>query len=215
MWFCGLEFEVDPRVIVPRSPIAELIGAGFAPWIAASRVQRILDIGTGSGCIAIACACALPAARVDAIDVSPDALQLARRNVARHGVGDRIRLLQGDVFEPVAGERYDIIVSNPPYVSAAEMDELPQEYRHEPALALEAGSDGLAVVRRILAAATAHLCDDGILVVEVGNSDERLERAYPRVSFTWLEFEQGGGGVFVLRRDELERHAAELAAALR
>ena len=203
MWFAGLEFEVDERVIVPRSPFAELVHAGFRPWIDPERVRRVLDVGTGSGCIAIACALAFPEARVDAVDVSPDALEVAARNVARHGVGDRLRLLQGDVFEPVGAARYDLIVSNPPYVSDAEMDALPVEYRHEPDLALRAGRDGLDVVRRILAGAAARLEPWGALFVEVGDSDERLQEAFPRLPFTWLEFEHGGGGVFMLRASEL------------
>jgi ribosomal protein L3 glutamine methyltransferase len=203
MWFAGLEFEVDERVIVPRSPFAELIHAGFRPWVDPGRIRRMLDIGTGSGCIAIACALAFPEASVDAVDVSPEALEVARRNVARHGVGDRVRLLRGDVFAPVGEQRYDLILSNPPYVSDAEMNALPAEYRHEPALALGAGSDGLDVVRRILAGAKRHLEPRGALFVEVGDSDERLERAFPGLPFTWLEFEHGGGGVFMLRRSEL------------
>jgi ribosomal protein L3 glutamine methyltransferase len=203
MWFAGLEFEVDERVIVPRSPFAELINAGFRPWIEPGRVHRILDIGTGSGCIAIACAVAFPQAQVDAVDVSPQALEVAGRNVARHHVGDRLRLLQGSVFEPLGAQRYDLIVSNPPYVSDAEMQALPDEYRHEPDLALRAGSDGLDVVRRILAGAKQHLEPGGVLFVEVGDSDERLQQAFPRLPFTWLEFEHGGGGVFMLRDSEL------------
>lgn len=203
MWFAGLEFEVDERVIVPRSPLAELINAGFRPWVEPGRVHRILDIGTGSGCIAIACAVAFPQAQVDAVDVSPQALEVAGRNVARHQVGDRLRLLQGSVFEPLGAQRYDLIVSNPPYVSDAEMQALPDEYRHEPDLALRAGSDGLDVVRRILAGAKQHLEPGGVLFVEVGDSDERLQQAFPRLPFTWLEFEHGGGGVFMLRDSEL------------
>jgi ribosomal protein L3 glutamine methyltransferase len=203
MWFSGLEFEVDERVIVPRSPFAELINAGFRPWIEPGRVHRILDIGTGSGCIAIACAVAFPQAQVDAVDVSPQALEVAGRNVARHRVGDRLRLLQGSVFEPLGAQRYDLIVSNPPYVSDAEMQALPDEYRHEPDLALRAGIDGLDVVRRILAGAKQHLKPGGVLFVEVGDSDERLQQAFPRLPFTWLEFEHGGGGVFMLRDSEL------------
>jgi ribosomal protein L3 glutamine methyltransferase len=213
MWFAGLEFEVDERVIVPRSPFAELIAAGFAPWIDPARVRRILDVGTGSGCIAIACAKHFVEARVDAVDLSPDALTVAARNVARHQVGDRLRLLQGDALEPVRGERYDLIVSNPPYVSHAEMDALPAEYGHEPDLALRAGADGLDVVRRILAGAAHMLEPDGALFVEVGDSDERLQSAFPRVPFLWLEFERGGGGVFMLTKGELERHRADLCGA--
>jgi ribosomal protein L3 glutamine methyltransferase len=213
MWFAGLEFEVDPRVIVPRSPFAELIAAGFEPWIDPARVARILDIGTGSGCIAIACAKRFEHALVDAVDLSADALALAARNVARHAVNERLRLLQGDVFEPLHDERYDLIVSNPPYVSHAEMDELPAEYRHEPDMALRAGPDGLDIVRRLLAGAARRLEPHGALFVEVGDSDERLQAAFPRVPFVWLEFEQGGGGVFMLTKHELERHRADLRGA--
>jgi len=199
MWFAGLEFEVDERVIIPRSPFAELVLSGFAPWIDATGVRRILDIGTGSGCIAIAGALAFPEATVDAVDVSPLALEVATRNVARHGVGGRLRLLQGDVYEPVGAATYDLIVSNPPYVSDREMNALPREYRHEPELALRAGVDGLDVVRRILAGAARHLAPDGALFVEVGDSDQRVQQAFPDLPFTWLEFEHGGGGVFLLR----------------
>jgi ribosomal protein L3 glutamine methyltransferase len=202
MWFAGFEFEVDERVIVPRSPFAELIHAGFEPWIDPERVARILDIGTGSGCIAIACALAFPQATVDAVDVSADALAVARRNVARHAVSERVRLLQGDVFEPVDDARYDLIVANPPYVSNEEMSALPLEYRHEPDLALRAGADGLDVVRRILAAAPRHLTPDGVLFVEVGDSELRVAEAFPRLPFVWIEFEHGGGGVFMLRRTD-------------
>jgi ribosomal protein L3 glutamine methyltransferase len=213
MWFAGLEFEVDPRVIVPRSPFAELIHAGFEPWVDAGKVRRILDIGTGSGCIAIACAVHFPGASVDAVDLSPEALAVAARNVARHGLEARLHLHQGDVFEPLGDRQYDLIVSNPPYVSDAEMSALPQEYRHEPDLALRAGGDGLEVVRRILRGAESHLAPGGVLVVEVGDSDERLQQAYPTVPFLWLEFEHGGGGVFVLTKEELARHRGALAGA--
>lgn len=199
MWFAGLEFEVDERVIVPRSPFAELVLAEFRPWVQPSRVRRILDIGTGSGCIAIACAKAFPDATVDAVDISPQALEVARRNVARHGLDARVELLPGDVFEPVVGRRYDLIVANPPYVSDEEMQALPREYLHEPDLALRAGHDGLDVVRRILAGVAEHLAPGGALFVEVGNSDERVQEAFPDLPFVWLEFEHGGGGVFMLR----------------
>jgi ribosomal protein L3 glutamine methyltransferase len=211
MWFAGLEFEVDPRVIVPRSPFAELIEAGFAPWVEPERVRSILDVGTGSGCIAIACALRFPSATVDAVDLSPEALAVARRNVERHGVLGRVTLHHGDVYAPLGARTYDLIVSNPPYVSDAEMAALPEEYRHEPDMALRSGADGLDVTRRLLRGADERLAPGGVLVVEVGDSDERLQRAYPSVPFLWLEFERGGGGVFVLTKDEIGRHRRELA----
>jgi ribosomal protein L3 glutamine methyltransferase len=203
MWFCGHEFYVDERVLVPRSPLAELIAAQFKPWIKPGLIERVLDIGTGSGCIAIATALALPNAQVDAADISADALAVARVNIERHGVADRVRAVQADVYDGLADERYNVIVSNPPYVSQAEVDTLPDEYRHEPQLGLLAGADGLSVVRRILAAAESHLTASGILVVEVGDTDETVQRVYPRVPFTWLEFAHGGGGVFLLTAEQL------------
>jgi ribosomal protein L3 glutamine methyltransferase len=211
MWFAGLEFVVDPRVIVPRSPFAELIDARFAPWIDAGRVRRVLDIGTGSGCIAIACAVRFPDARVDAVDISAAALDVARVNIARHGVQDRVELHRGDVYEPLGDRVYDVIVSNPPYVSDDEMAALPPEYRHEPELALRAGADGLDVVRRILAGAREHLPGHGVLFVEVGDSEQRVRERWPQVPFTWPDFERGGGGVFLLTRSELDAHAAAFA----
>jgi ribosomal protein L3 glutamine methyltransferase len=205
-WFAGLPFYVDERVLIPRSPIAELIESGFAPWIDPHRVRRILEIGTGSGCIAIACALAFPEALVEATDISTEALAVAAINTKRHNVSDRVRLLLGDAYTPIPlGRRYDIIVSNPPYVPVAEMQELPPEYAHEPHLALEAGADGLYVVARLLEDAPTYLSDSGILVIEVGGGQEALENRYPQVPFYWLEFERGGDGVFLLEANDLRQ----------
>lgn len=202
-WFCGLPFKVDERALVPRSPIAELIEAGFQPWIAPGQAGSLLDLGTGSGCIAIASAMALPEARVSASDVSADALDLAQENAAFHGLSERIEFIHSDLFAGLPGRTWDIIVSNPPYVAEQDVRALPAEYRHEPGIGLAAGSSGLDIVDRILAQAAAMLNPDGALFVEVGESRARLEQKYPDWPFTWLEFSRGGEGVFLLYREQI------------
>jgi ribosomal protein L3 glutamine methyltransferase len=194
-------------VLIPRTAIAELIEARFAPWIEARRVRRILDLGTGSGCIACAAARAFARAHVTATDISPDALAVAGLNVRRLRLGRRVRVLRADHFRGLGRARYDIIVSNPPYVGRSEMRSLPPEYRHEPPLALAAGRAGLDSVRAILAGAARRLDPGGLLVVEVGNTEAAVRRAWPGMPFTWLEFTRGGGGVFLLTREQLLRGA--------
>jgi ribosomal protein L3 glutamine methyltransferase len=211
-FFAGLELYVDERVLVPRSPIAELILQRFQPWVDARRVRRILDIGTGSGAIALACAMAFPKGRVDGVDVSAAALQVARRNLRRLKLERRVRMLQSDYFDAVKGRRYDIIVSNPPYVGRAEMLRLPREYEHEPRIGLASGADGLDSVRAIFAGARRHLSRDGILVVEVGNTEDTLLRAFPRLPFVWPEIAMGGGGIFLLRARDLDAVGEERGA---
>jgi len=202
-WFAGLRFAVDERVLVPRSPLAESIERGFAPWCALEPGDRVLDIGTGSGCIAIAVAHYTPGVRVDATDVSADALDVAAANVARHGLGERVRLYRADLFPPTDA-RYRVIVSNPPYVPAREIAELPPEYRHEPLGALAGGASGFEPAARILRGARARLTEDGCVFVEVGGGAEAFAAAHPGLPLTWLEFERGGDGVFVLTAAELE-----------
>ncbi len=202
-WLAGHSFYVDERVIVPRSFIAELLGEQLAPWIEdADAVSRALDLCTGSGCLAILAALAFPNARIDAADLSRDALDVAARNVADYGLGERIELLESDLFAALEGRTYDLIVSNPPYVDAGSVAALPPEYRAEPALALGSGEDGLDAARRILAAAKAHLNPGGLLVVEIGHNRAALEAAFPALPFVWLDTAGGDSFVFLLRRED-------------
>jgi ribosomal protein L3 glutamine methyltransferase len=205
-WFMGLPFYVDERVLIPRSPFSEWIEKRFEPWIDPAQVNTILEIGTGSGCMAIAASYAFPEAKIDALDISDDALTVAQKNVQQHLVTDRVRLIHSDCFKALTPHhQYDLIISNPPYVAQEEIDELPEEYLHEPVkTALYASDQGMAIVDEILKEASKYMSAHAILVVEVGYSDEILIERYPHVPFTWLECEQGGQGLFLLTKEQLE-----------
>jgi len=204
-WFAGLSFAVSDSVLIPRSPLAELIVDGFRPWLDPAGMRRALDIGTGSGCLAVALAQYWPQVTVDAVDISTDALAVAERNIRRHGLGKRVRAVHSDLFRALPGQRYDLILANPPYVPQASMATLAPEFRWEPSIALAAGDDGLDLVRRILAEAAEHLAETGILVCEVGEAAEAVDRMLAAHELTWLEFEHGGDGVFMLDRNTLDK----------
>ncbi|KHT23837.1 50S ribosomal protein L3 N(5)-glutamine methyltransferase [Pectobacterium brasiliense] len=210
-WFCGLEFYVDERVLVPRSPIGELINNYFDEQLPKTP-NHILDLCTGSGCIAIACAQAFPEAEVDAVDISSEALAVTEQNIQQHGLEYRVTPIRSDLFRDLPAIRYDLIVTNPPYVDEEDMSDLPQEFRFEPELGLAAGNDGLDLVRRILACAPDYLSDDGVLICEVGNSMVHLIDQYPDIPFTWLEFDNGGDGVFMLTQSQLVDCKAHFSA---
>lgn len=206
--FAGLPFYVDERVLVPRSPIGELIEKQFDGLLPEGQTpNRILDLCTGSGCIAIACAYQFPDAEVDALDLSVDALNVCQINIESHGLMSQVIPIQSDIFSGVEGQVYDLIVTNPPYVDQEDVDALPQEFLHEPAMGLGSGHDGLDITRQILAQAAEHLSDNGVLICEVGNSLVHLEASYPEVAFNWLSFERGGHGVFMLTKAQLDEHA--------
>ncbi len=202
-WFMGMPFYVDERVLVPRSPFAEWIERAFSPWIDSARVTRILDMGTGSGCLAIACATVFPHAIVDATDIDKEALAVAAINVSQYQLSDRVQLIQSDGFTALADRRYDVIISNPPYVGRKEMNRLPKEYRHEPKNALEADDEGLAIAIRLLKEAKNHLTEHGIFLMEVGYNAEALQARFPNVPFMWLEQERGGEGLLLLDKKQL------------
>jgi len=206
-WFMDLPFYVDERVLIPRSPLAELIAKQLEPWVLPEKVTDILELCTGSGCIAVALAKAFPWAQISAVDLDADALAVAALNIETHEVSKEVTLYQGDLFEPLPpATQFQVIISNPPYVPEAEMASLPQEYQHEPKMALTAGLDGLDCVHTILQQASTYLTDDGVLIVEVGVAAEALAKAYPELPFTWLEFDHGGQGVFLLTAAELKAH---------
>ena len=212
-WFAGLKFKSDRRALVPRSPIAELIESGFAPWLDHRHVERALDVCTGSGCIGIAMAEYNPDWLVDIVDISPEALSLARENIVFQHVEDRVEAIESDLFAGVQGRRYDLIVSNPPYVTEDEYAAMPGEYRHEPKLGLTSGEDGLDLCLRMLDEAADYLTDDGLLIVEVGESERALIELLPQVPFVWIEFKVGAMGVFALERRDLVEHAKAIREA--
>ncbi|HUR40589.1 MAG TPA: 50S ribosomal protein L3 N(5)-glutamine methyltransferase [Verrucomicrobiae bacterium] len=203
-WFAGLPFTVDEQVLIPRSPIAELVEQGFQPWLR-REPSRILDLCAGSGCIGIACAMAFPEAQVEAGEIDAGALKLLKANITRHQLGHRVRAVKSDLFAALRGARYDLIVSNPPYVPEARWRRMPAEYHHEPKLALASGRDGMDIVERILRQAPAFLAPGGLLVCEVGGSVPEFNRRFPKIPVTWPEFERGGDGVFVISRDDLQQ----------
>lgn len=203
-WFAGMRFIVNESTLVPRSPIAELIAKEFHNWVEVEQVHRVLDLCTGSGCIGIASLQALPYAEVDLADISPQALAVAQQNIDLYDLNESVRAVESDLFSNLQGQKYDLILSNPPYVDEIEMNALPDEFQQEPQLGLAAGEDGLDLVRRILAGAAEHLTEEGVLIVEVGVSQFYLEQAYPELPFYWFEFEQGGEGVFAIHKTELD-----------
>lgn len=202
-WFAGLLFKVDSRVLIPRSPIAELIESGFEHWFPERDPATVLDLCSGSGCIGIAAAMALPTASVILADISEDALAVARENITRFDVGNRVKAVRSDVFDGLEGQRFELIVCNPPYVDRRDLANMPAEFRHEPALALGSGDDGLDFTRQLLRQAAQHLSEEGVLIVEVGNSERQLIDAFPELPFMWLDFEHGGHGVFALSAEDL------------
>ncbi len=212
-WFCGMPFNVDPRVLIPRSPIAQLIQQGFEPWLDGVEVERVLDLCTGSGCIGIACAQLYDSAEVDLLDISVDALTVCHSNIERHRLNNRVQALSSDLFAALEPrQQYQLIVSNPPYVNQADFAAMPSEYHHEPELGLVSGADGLDLTYRILAQASDYLSDEGLLVVEVGNSEAALRQQLPNAGLIWADLPQGGNGVFMITAYDLRQLRSELKA---
>jgi ribosomal protein L3 glutamine methyltransferase len=211
-WFAGFKFSIDQRVLVPRSPIAELIEAQFQPWLI-TPPTNILDLCTGSGCIGIACAHYFPDANVTLSDISTDALAVANKNVSLHQLNRRVSVVHSDLFAGLGSQRFDLIVSNPPYVDVDDLASMPNEYHHEPEIGLSSGDDGLDFTRQLLLEAAEHLNEQGTLIVEVGNSWPALEQAFPQVPFIWLEFERGGHGVFLITAEQLSAHREEFISS--
>lgn len=212
-WFAGQPFYVDERVVIPRSPFGELISNYFQPWVELDKVTKILDLCTGSGCMAITCADIMPQASIVASDFSFDALEVARKNIHGHQKQGQIELVQSDLFVNLEGEYFDLIIANPPYVDASDYESMPAEFHKEPTSGLAGGQDGLAIVRRILRDAPYHLNPEGVLIVEVGNSQQALQETFPHVPFTWLMFENGGDGVFLLTAEMLLQYHEDFLAA--
>ncbi len=213
-WFAGLAFDVNEHVLVPRSPFAELISDQFMPWVDFDKTKTILDLCTGSGCIGIACAMVFPDASVDLADISDDALKVAEKNIDKHQLRGRVGAISSDLFAELGSNKYDLIVSNPPYVGHEELSQLPEEFYQEPQLGLDGGESGLDLVHKILADAPGCLNDGGVLYVEVGNTDEALQQCYPTVPFLWQDFEYGGHGVFMLTKEQLLEYKALFQAKL-
>ena len=212
--FAGLPFYVDERVLVPRSPIAELIREQFSPWVEPDQIHHVLDLCTGSACIAIACAYAFPDAQVDAVDLSEEALEVAKINVAKHEVEDQLTLHHSDLFNALPAQKYDLIVSNPPYVAIAEWEQLPAEFHAEPEMGFTGGESGLDLVIKILVDSAEYISEQGILIVEVGSSAETLQKQFPEVPFYWLNFEHGGDGVFLLTAEQVFQFNTHFKKAL-
>jgi ribosomal protein L3 glutamine methyltransferase len=208
-WFMGMPFYVDERVLIPRSPIAQLIETEFSPFLRPGLVESVLDLCTGSGCIGIACAYAFEEAEVDLVDISEDALDVAQINVEKHELAEQVNVIHSDLFNGLEGKRYDLIVSNPPYVDKPDFDSMPEEFQHEPELALTSGDDGLDITRRILREACDHLNDEGLLVVEVGNSEVHLMTQFPHVPLIWVDLPEGGNGVFAITKEDLAQYRDE------